>query len=59
MCKVNFISFPSNFSGKARAVFKLCLGVMCQLKKRTMHKINFCSPAAYDYEFLFLGGGSH
>ena len=33
---VNSISFPSNYPGKARAVFKLYFGVRCQLKiKRT------------------------
>ena len=33
--KVNFISFPSKSPGKARVVFKLYLGVRCQLKKKT------------------------
>ena len=34
MHKVNLISFPSNSPGKACAVFKLYLGVRCQLKKK-------------------------
>ena len=34
MRKVNFIFFPSNSPGKARAVFKMYLGVRCQLRKK-------------------------
>ena len=33
MHKVNIVSFPSKSPSKARVVFKLYLGVRCQLKK--------------------------
>ena len=33
VCKFNFTSFPSNCKGKARAVFKLYLGVRSHLTK--------------------------
>ena len=41
MRKVNFIRFPSNSPGKTHAVFKLYLGVRCQVKKWTIVRFDY------------------